>query len=306
MNRLHTAYDDANPLALTGFTYAVPWWEEGNTTAGLACNMSNAVLDETLVSRVLGRRNGSLSGVTIRSGANPMDKLIDSTQGIILLQVYPVALFTALALYSLRLLRRTRSLDAPTEPIVRLIILSNIAIMMTLVVLFCFGGGAQGLLLPDWTRRWKTFNVTALGGSSAAVDVLLAILVGNITHQRPPLSPASHAGLFFYAALVTLDLSQGIAFIIVMDNSLSLLVLPSLLVVAEISSSAFLVWRCLALQQSVRAAVNSNIKSTNFRSVRAAVNSNIKSTTLPPVHAFHRRLVAASVSRPTLTFPYPF
>ena len=169
--------------------------------------MSHSLLDEALVKRVLGRNNGSLSGVTIRSRMNPIDGLISSWQGLFLFQVYPLALFSALALYSLRLLRQTLLRDAPTGKLVRLVILSNVVIMSALVILFSIGGGAHGLLLPDWTRRWKTFNVTALGGSSAAVDLLIAMLIDKAIRQRPPHSPPSLTGLACFASLVTLDLA---------------------------------------------------------------------------------------------------
>jgi hypothetical protein len=242
--------------------------------------MSVTVLpDDALVARVLSRRNGSLSGVTIRSGNNPMNGLISSGVGLFFFLVYPVVVFAGLALYSLYLVRPKRLRDGPMGLIPHLIVLSNLTIMSTLVVLHCVGGGTSGLLLPDWRRPWKTFNLTQLAGSSAAVDVLLAILIGNIIERRPADFPPSFAGFGCFAAMVALDLTQTIG-IALFVSEWTQLVLPGLLALAEVASSAFLAQRCFTLHQSLR----------------EAVSGEAGSAVLDKVQAFNRRVVAAGVS----------
>jgi hypothetical protein len=274
-SHLHAMPDLTFPASV-GFTYATPWWED--ETSGLACNMSFTTLDDALTVRMLSRRNGSLAGVTIRSGKNPMDELIFSALGIILIGVYPAMLFSVLALYSFRLLWLARAQEAPKDLIVSLIIYSNCAICVSGVVLLCAGGGALGLLLPDWRRRWKTFNTTVLAGSSAAVDVLLALFIGDIIQQRPPHSHLTYTGLACFAAMVALDLAQAIGIVISWDMWTSQ-VLPGLLVLAELASSAFLARRCFVLGKSLQDDA-----------------TDIGSSASAGVHAFHRRLVAAGVS----------
>jgi hypothetical protein len=270
--------DLTHSLCSTGYKNAIPWWDQSDETSGLACNMSYAILDDALTVRVLSRRNGSLAGVTIRSRKNPMDGLISSVWGLLLFGVYPVLLFIGLALYSLRILRQARARDAPMGLVVRLIIMSNLAICIMLVVLLCAGGGAHGLLLPDLRRRWKCFNYVALAGSSAAVDVLLALAIGDIIQQRPPHSPPSRTGLASFAAIVALDFAHGVGASISVDVW-TRLVLPALLALAELTSSAFLARRCFVLAQSVHDAASDTGSSMAAR-----------------IQAFHRRLVAAGVS----------
>jgi hypothetical protein len=260
-----------------GFTYATPWWDQQDETSGLACNMSRVILDDTIMARVLGRRNGSLAGVTIRSGKNPMDGFIFSDVGLLLFGVYPAMLFSGLALYSLRLLWQARAQEARMELIVRLIIISNVGICILMVVLLCAGGGAQGFLLPDWRKRWKTVNASALAGSSAALDVLLALVIGNIIQQRPPHSPPSRTGLACFAAMVSLDLAQALGIIIRWDVWTAE-VLPGLLMLAELASSVFLARRCFLLGQSLDDAGTDTGSSAGR------------------IQAFHRRLMAAGVS----------
>ena len=260
-----------------GYTFATPWWDQQDETSGLACNMSWAIVRDTLTERVLGRRNGSLAGVTIRSANNPMDGFLFSDVGLLLFGVYPAMLFSGLALYSLRLLWQACARDAPMELIVRLIIISNVVICTSLVVLLYAGGGAQGFLLPDWRKRWKTLNGTALAGSSAAIDILLALTIGNIIQQRPPHSPPSRTGLVCFAALAAMDLTQAVAFMLTWDVWTSQ-VLPGLLMLAELASSAFLARRCFVLGRSLHDAAT-DIGSSAAR-----------------IQAFHRRLIAAGVS----------
>ena len=262
----------------SGAPLAAQWWEQQDETSGLACNMSWAIVRDTLTERVLGRRNGSLAGVTIRSGMNPMDGFIFSDVGLLLFGVYPAMHFSGLALYSLRLLWQARAQEARMELIVRLIIISNVVICILLVVLLCAGGGAQGFLLPDWRKRWKTVNASALAGSSAALDVLLALVIGNIIQQRPPHSPPSRTGLACFAAMVALDLVQAVGIIIRWDVWTSQ-VLPGLLMLAELASSVFLARRCFLLGQSLDDAGTDTGSSASDR-----------------IQAFHRRLVAAGVS----------
>jgi hypothetical protein len=261
-----------------GYTYATPWWDEQDETSGLACNMSWAIVHDAVMARVLSRRNGSLVGITIRSGKNPMDDFLFSDVGLLHFGVYPAMLFSGLALYSLRLLRKAFARDAPMELISRLIIISNVAICISMVVLLCAGGGAHGLLLPDWRKRWKSFNMTALAGSSAAIDVLLALTIGNIIQQRPPHSPPSRTGLACFAAMVALDLAQAVG-IMLAYNIWTTKVLPGLLVLTELASSAFLARRCFVLGQSLHDAATDTESSASGR-----------------IEAFHRRLMAAGVS----------
>ena len=206
-----------------------------------------------------------------------MDDLIFSDVGLLLFGVYPVLLFSGLALYSFRLLWQAWARDAPMELIVRLIIISNVVICILLVVLLCTGGGAQGFLLPDWRRRWKTFNASALAGSSAAIDVLLALAIGDIIQQRPPHSPPPRTGLACFAAMVALDLAQAVGVMLTWIIWTSQ-VLPGLLMLAELASSAFLARRCFVLGQSL----NDTARDIGSASAR--------------IQAFHRRLVGAGVS----------
>jgi hypothetical protein len=240
--------------------------------------MSRIILDETLMARVLGRRNGSLAGVIIRSGKNPMDEFIFCDVGLLLFGVYPVMLFSGLALYSLRLLWQAGAGDAPKRLIVHLIVISNVAICTLLVVFLCAGGGAQGFLLPDWRRRWKMLNGLALAGSSAAVDVLLALVIGAIIQERPPHSPPSRSGLACFAAMVALDFAQAVG-IAITWNKWTSQVLPGLLALAELASSAFLARRCFVLGQSLHDTATDAGSSASGR-----------------IQAFHHRLVAAGVS----------
>ena len=240
--------------------------------------MSWAIIHDTIMTRMLSRRNSSLAGVTIRSGKNPMDGVIFSDMGLLLFGVYPALLFSGLALYSLCLLWQACARDAPMELIVRLIIISNVVICLSLVVLLSAGGGAHGLLLPDWRRRWKTFNLSALAGSSAAIDVLLALTIGNIIQQRPPHSAPSRTGLACFAAMVALDLAQAVGILLTYDIWTTQ-VLPGLLVLAELASSVFLARRCFVLGQSLHDAATETESSASGR-----------------IQAFHRRLMAAGVS----------
>ena len=203
-----------------------------------------------------------------------MDGLILSDAGLLIFGVYPAMLFSGLALYSCRLLWHART----RELILRLIIISNAAICISLVVLLCTGGGAQGVLLPDWKRRWKTFNLAALAGSSTAVDILLALVIGDIIQQRPPHSTPSRTGLACFAAMVALDLAQAVGTMFAWDMWTSA-VLPCLLMLAELASSAFLAQRCFSLGQFLRDA-----------------SSETGSSASAGIQAFHRRLIAAGVS----------
>jgi hypothetical protein len=243
------------PMLLpAGFTYGIPWWDADAPVS--ACNLSVFVVDPALLSDVLNALNGSLSGVTIRSGRNPMDELLfSSALGLIFFGVYPVSLFAALAMLSAWILGRTMlDRDAPRVRIHILILSCNIAILSALLILFCAGGGSAGLLLPDMREQFKTFNLSALTGTSAGVDVLLALYLGNIASGKPPDAPVSLGGLFCFASLVSLDIGMALA-LMFFNTSFTTQILPTFLIAGELASVAFLAWRSLSLQLRLRELV---------------------------------------------------
>ena len=175
--------------ATYAFTNLIPWWDAA--AASPACDMSYLVDPSDALSSALTRLNGSLAGLTIRSGPNPMSGLLASSLAVFAFGVLPVALFAALGGRAFRVLRPTAARDAPTEPIIRLVLFSNLVITGTLVVSYCAGGGFAGLLLPDLRFRPKLLNISSLCGASAAVDVLLGHYISNIMCNAPPKSRPS-------------------------------------------------------------------------------------------------------------------
>jgi hypothetical protein len=224
--------------------------------------------------------DANVSGVTIHSGENPVASVISSAWGVFIFGVCPTAAFAALCLYSFRVLRaKSSAKGAPKTLLVRLVLISNIAIMGSLTLLFGSGGGSFGLLLPDTRRPWKLVNYTALAGSSAAVDVLLGMIVGHILRQQPTDTRPSPAGLACFAAMMLLDVSQGICTALFWPSALVyVFILPGMLVAAQLASSTFLAWRCFQLQRQIREHV---LKETGA----TASGSN-------KILRFNRRIVA--------------
>ncbi len=252
----------ARCICLTVFRNLAPWWEQ--EAQAPECEVSSWLVPSGVLDCLDGN---DVVGVVVRSTYNPMSPLFESALGLIVFGAVPVLGFAALCALSVTALVRFDSRRAQKSahrapksshqgnhksPLLRLVLVSNILIMGSLVVLFVTGGGGAGFLLPDNRRSYKMFNYTALGGSSAAVDILLALIVGSIIRSdalgtRPPAS-----GMVCAAFLVVLDLSQAISLALVWPNEfVYLILLPGLLLMAELSSSSMLAWRCFSLQWQV-------------------------------------------------------
>ena len=243
------------------FRNLAPWWEQ--EAPAPECDVSSWLVPSGALDCLDGN---DVVGVVVRSTNNPMSPLFESTLGLIVFGGVPVLCFAALCALSVTALVRFDSRRAPKSshqapkthqsnhqnPLLRLVLVSNISIMGLLVVLFVTGGGGAGFLLPDNRRPHKMFNYTALGGSSAAVDILLALVVGSILRSdaldtRPPAS-----GMVCAAFLVVLDLAQATCLALVWPNEfVYLILLPGLLTLAELGSSSMLAWRCFSLQWQV-------------------------------------------------------
>ncbi len=202
-----------------------------------------------------------------------MAMLMESPLGFMSFGVYPVLLFTIVGARSYQLLRQKQaSTGAPVELTVRLILACNLAIASTLTLTFSTGGGSFGLLLS--TYNWvKTFNVTALASSSAAVDVLMGHYLGNIIRRVPPNTPPSRTVLACCSVIACLDLAQSVSLIFV-ANPVTTLFIPGLLVVVEIASAVFLATRCSAMKWNLSVVFDCNNPSPLEGKLRA----------------FHRRL----------------
>jgi predicted small integral membrane protein len=224
--------------------------------------------------------NGSLSDATIVSSENPLRPLLSGAVGNFVLRIYPLMLFTTVAAQAISVLLRPRLRGSPAAPAtVRLILTSNVAICGLCVILLCAGGGIHGHLLPSGLPRFKFFNYSLLAGSSAAVGILLASYIGDVLEgvsgrKRPP----SRIVLIFFVGMVFLDLAQGIGLMLIV-NPLTTLYMPAMLIVGELTSSAWLAQRSLSLQRKIRALNDGS---------RDAVSLHLS--------AVHRRLVISSVS----------
>jgi hypothetical protein len=228
----------------------IPWWDEGAT--GPACDDASWLVPPGSLDCLAGE---DVAGVTIRSVPNPMSSLIDSFVGIVLLGAFPIVSFAALCAYGCRVLRPERASSRqapPMAPLLRASVLGNIIIMGALVLLYVFGGGTFGLLLPDMRKQFKMANITSLAGTSAAIDLLLSLFLGKVIRQEPQGKRPHAGGLVCAASMVGLDVLQTFCFAKSWPGPLvSQQVLPGILLVAELCSSTFLAWRCFCLQQQV-------------------------------------------------------
>ena len=226
----------------------VPWWEQ--EAPGPVCDFSTWLVPQGALD-CIGER---VAGVVIRSSRNPMAPMIESAWGLFCSGAFPVMAYAALCAFSVVALRRYRSRQGPKSPLVRLVLVSNAVIMSELVALFLLGGGALGILLPDLRRPWKMLNYTALSGSSAAVDILLALIIGSIIRKEPPGTAPPTSGLVCAACLVTLDLTQAVCLAVLWPNAFVYsFLLPGLLLVAQLASSSLLAWRAVVLQREILA-----------------------------------------------------
>ncbi len=248
------------------FRNLAPWWEQDASAP--VCDVSSWLVPSGALDCLDGN---DVVGVVIRSTYNPMSPLLESALGFILFGAVPVLGFAALCALSVTALvrfesRRARksSHQAPKSshqgnhksPLLRLVLVSNILIMGSLVVLFVTGGGGAGFLLPDNRRPWKMFNYTALAGSSAAVDILLALVVGRMIRSDAIGTSLPASGMVCAAFLVVLDLATATCFAFVWPNEfVYLILLPGLLLMAELVSSSMLAWRCFSLLWQVRSVL---------------------------------------------------
>ena len=227
-----------------------------------------------------------------------MAALAESVWGVVIFLIYPSFLFAALAAYSLRVLQSR----APPVMVHKVILASNAAIMSSLVVLYAVGGGVFGFLLPDMRRKIKFFNYASLAASSSAIDLLMGLFIGAALQQKkseatlpeatqPEATQPSRVGKACFAFLVALDLFTGLSlgttwFPVMVTEE----VLPGLLIVAELVCSAFLTWRCRALQVRVALlaqdapAAKHTLKNLHIRLVVAGVSSSRAALAIPPTH----------------------
>jgi hypothetical protein len=250
------------------------WWEQ--EAPGPICDFSTWLVHQGALD-CIGER---IAGVVIRSSRNPMAPMLESAWGLFCFGVFPVMAYAALCAFSVVALRQHRSRQGPESPLVRLVLVSNAVIMGVLVALFLLGGGALGILLPDLRRPWKMLNYAALSGSSAGVDILLALIVGSIIRNEPPGTKPPTSGLVCAACLVALDLTQAVCLAELWPSAfVYTFLLPSVLLVAKLACSLLLTWRVLALQRGIWATAESD----RFSAVSAKLFS------------FRRRLVVAGV-----------
>jgi hypothetical protein len=222
------------------------------------------------------RMNGSLTDATIVSSENPLRPLLSGAVGNFVLRIFPLMLFATIAAQAISVLLRPRLRGSPAAPAtVRLILASNVAICGFCVLLLCAGGGIHGHLLPSGRPRFKAFNYSLLAGSSAAVEILLASYIGNILDGHALDRPPSRIVLVFFVGMVFLDFAQGIGLMLIV-NPLTTLYMPAMLIMGELTSSAWLAQRSLSLQRQIRAVNNSSGS--------------------PQLIAVHRRLAITSVS----------
>jgi hypothetical protein len=259
---------------MTVYRNLIPWWEQ--SAPGPVCDFSYWLVPQGALD-CIGERT---SGVVIRSSRNPMAPVIESSWGLFCFGVFPVMAYAALCAFSVVALRQYRSREGPKSPLVRIVLVGNAVIMAGLVALFLLGGGAMGILLPDLRRPFKMLNYTALSGASAAVDILLALILGIIIRKEPPDTKPATFGLVCAACLVALDLTQAVCMAEQWPSAFVYQVLlPGLLLVAKLASSSLLAWRAAELELEIRTTAESD----RFSAASAKLLS------------FHRRLVVAGV-----------
>jgi hypothetical protein len=242
-----------------------------------ACEMSRWLAPDASID--MDRLKGSLTNAIIISFENPLWPLLSSAAGNFALRIIPTVLFIYVAVQAIRVLLRPRLSGSPEAPsLVRLILTSNVAICGLCALLLCAGGGTHGNLLPSGLPRFKVFTFTLLAGSSAAVEILLASYIGNILEGHSADKPPSRIVLTLFFGMVFLDLAQGIGLMLIV-NPLTTLYMPAMLIVGELTSSAWLAQRSLSLQRKIRALNDGS---------RDAVSLHLS--------AVHRRLVISSVS----------
>ena len=262
----------------------MPWWTAAEQEP--ACDMSRFVAPAGVdLAHTLDRLNGSLSGVTIVSGRNPMEPFVGgNASGRFVFGVFPVSLFACLLVYAVRLLpRRNRRHDSQSRQgnFLRAIIACNVIILAALLVLFLLGGGHCGFLLPDMRWGAKMFNYAALGGCSAAVDMLLAFFIGNILEGKDLDAAPPIIGGACFLGLIGLDIVQGACLSAEWGSIfVRLKLLPGLLLLAEIMTSLFLGRRCFLMQQHIHSMME----------LEAGTDSKLR------MEGFHRRLVRSGVS----------
>jgi hypothetical protein len=238
------------------------------------------------LARTLDHLNGSLSGVTIVSGRNPMEPFVGGNAlGRFVYGVFPVSLYACLLIYAVRLLTPRNCRDSSKSRqgnFLRAIIACNVVILAALLLFFLLGGGQGGILLPD--SRWgaKMFNYAALSGCSAAVDMLMAFFIGNILEGKKLDAAPPIIGGACFLGLIGLDIMQSVCLSARWGSLfVRMTLLPGLLLLAEIMASLFLGRRCFLMQQRVH-------------STMTEVESGTKSKLL--LQGLHRRLIRSGVS----------
>jgi hypothetical protein len=236
------------------------------------------------LARTLDRLNGSLSGVTIVSGRNPMEPFVGGNAlGRFVFGVFPVSLYACLLIYAVHLLTSRNCRDSSESRqgnFLRAIIACNVVILAALLPLFLLGGGQLGILLPDMRWGAKMFNYSALAGCGAAVDMLLAFFMGNILEGKKLDAAPPIIGGACFLGLIGLDIMQGVCLSAGWGSIfVRMQLLPGLLLLAEIMTSLCLGWRCFLVQQYVHSMME-----------LAGTENGLR------LENFHRRLVRSGVS----------